>query len=72
MKLVRIVNKVFSIAEASDFIKEERPYSVRMYKVLDYSPYAIIGRDTHTHKIEAFRPQQRRKLWWVQSNEKEN
>lgn len=65
MRAVRIVNKVFSIAEASSFIREEHPYTVRLYGVIDYSPYAIIGRDIHIRKVEVFRPQQNRKISWV-------
>lgn len=34
MEPVRIVNKVFSIAEASSFIREEHPYTVRLYEVI--------------------------------------
>lgn len=65
MELVRIVNKVFSIAEASSFIREEHPYTVRLYGVIDYNSYAIIDRDIHTRKVEVFRPQQNRKISWV-------
>ena len=65
MAPVRIVNKVFSIAEASSFIREERLCTVRLYEVISYSPYAIIGRDVHTRKVAVFRPQQNRKISWV-------
>lgn len=34
MEPVRIVTKVFSIAEASSFIREERLYTVRLYEVI--------------------------------------
>ncbi|APZ82093.1 hypothetical protein EFP01_166 [Enterococcus phage EFP01] len=65
MEPVRIVNKVFSIAEASSFIREECLYTVRLYEVISYSPYVIIGRNIHTRKVVVFRPQQNRKISWV-------